>query len=115
MQEKKKFIPLCLIPIMIPTKKKTADQAIAPTKLCDQINQPTVFVGNGLDVYKDLFVSCLKENFLHNVPTNNLTVAASAGLIASRNLKKNLSDNLDSLMINYIRPSEAELNYTVSK
>jgi len=52
---------------------------------------------------------------LPNLPTNNLTVAASAGLIASRNLKKNLSNNLDSLMINYIRPSEAELNYTVSK
>ena len=96
-------------------QKKTADQAIAPKKLCDQINRPTVFVGNGLDVYKDIFVSCLKEKFLHNVPKNNLTVAASAGLIASRNLKKNLNNNLDSLMINYIRPSEAELNYTVSK
>jgi len=96
-------------------QKIIADQAIAPTKLCDQINQPTVFVGNGLDVYKDLLASSLKENFLHNVPKNNLTVAASAALIASRNLKKSLNNNLDSLLINYIRPSEAELNYTAPK
>ena len=96
-------------------KKITVDQAIAPTKLCDQIKQPTVFLGNGLVVYKELFISCLKEKFLHKLPTKNLTVAASAGLIASRNLKKNLSNNLDSLMINYIRPSEAEINYTVPK
>ena len=70
-----------------------------------------------LEVYKDFLISCLKENFTHNTPMNmkNLTVAASAGLIASRDLKKNLKYNLDSLMINYIRPSEAEINYTVSK
>ena len=96
-------------------QRKTPDQAMPPAKLCDQINQPTVFVGNGLEVYKDLFMSCLKDNFVDNSPMKNLTVAASAGLIASRNLKKNLNYNLDSLMINYIRPSEAELNYTVSK
>jgi len=96
-------------------QRKTPDQAMTPAKLCDQINQPTVFVGNGLEVYKDLFMSCLKDNFVDNSPMKNLTVAASAGLIASRNLKKNLNYNLDSLMINYIRPSEAELNYTVSK
>ena len=98
-----------------PYQRKTRDQAITPERLCDQITQPTVFVGNGLGVYKDTFISCLKENYVHNTPMKNLTVAASAGLIASRNLKKNLSYKLDSLMINYIRPSEAELNYTVSK
>ena len=95
-------------------QRKTPDQAITPAKLCNQMNQPTVFVGNGLEAYKDLFASCLKDNFVHNSPMKNLTVAASAGLIALRNLKKNLNYNLDSLMINYIRPSEAELNYTVS-
>jgi len=47
------------------------------------------------------------------VPTKNLTVAASAVLIA--NLKENLHYDLDSLMINYVRPSEAELNYTAPK
>ncbi len=92
--------------------RETADQAIAPINLCDQIKQPTAFVGNGLEVYKELFSSCLKKNFVHNVPLKKLTVAASAGLIAMRDLQNNLHYDLDSLKINYVRPSEAELNYT---
>ena len=92
--------------------RETADQAIKPKNLCDQIKQPTAFVGNGLEVYKELFTSCLQNNFVHNVPLKKLTVAASAGLIASRDLKKNLHYDLDYLTINYVRPSEAELNYT---
>ena len=93
--------------------RSTPDQAISAVDLCNQIKQPTVFVGNGLDIYKDIFTSCLKENFVNKVPKKNLTVAASAVLIA--NAQKNLHYELDSLMINYVRPSEAELNYTVPK
>ena len=93
--------------------RSTPDQAISAVDLCNQIKQPTVFVGNGLDIYKDIFISYLKENFVNKIPTKNLTVAASAVLIA--NAQKNLHYELDSLMINYVRPSEAELNYTVPK
>jgi tRNA threonylcarbamoyladenosine biosynthesis protein TsaB len=93
--------------------RSTLDQAISVVDLCNQIKQPTAFVGNGLDIYKDVFTSCLKENFINKVPTKNLTVAASAVLIA--NAQKNLHYELDSLMINYVRPSEAELNYSVPK
>jgi tRNA threonylcarbamoyladenosine biosynthesis protein TsaB len=92
--------------------RSTPDQAISAVDLCNQI-KPTVFVGNGLDIYKDIFTSCLKENFVNKVPKINLTVAASAVLIA--NAQKILHYELDSLMINYVRPSEAELNYTVPK
>ena len=93
--------------------RSTPDQAISATGLCDQITQPTAFVGNGLDVYRDVFTSCLKEKFVHNVPIKDLTVAASAVLIA--NVEENLHYDLDSLMINYVRPSEAELNFKASK
>ena len=93
--------------------RKTPDQAISAADLCDQIKQPTAFVGNGLDVYRDVFTSRLKDKFVHNVPLKNLTVAASAVLIA--NVEENLHYDLDSLMINYVRPSEAELNYKASK
>jgi tRNA threonylcarbamoyladenosine biosynthesis protein TsaB len=93
--------------------RTTPDQAISAADLCNQIKQPTTFLGNGLDIYKDVFATCLKENFINKVPKRNLTVAASAVLIA--NAQKNLHYELDSLMINYVRPSEAELNYTVPK
>ena len=53
-----------------------------------------------------------KEKCIHNAPLKKLTVAASASLIVSRDLKENFQTNLDSLTINYIRPSEAELNYS---
>ena len=92
--------------------RETPDQAIKPGELCDQIKQPTVFLGNGLVAYRELLSSRLKEKCIHYAPLKKLTVAASASLIASRNLKENLQNNLDSLTINYIRPSEAELNYS---
>lgn len=92
--------------------KNTSDQVITPQDLCEQINSPTAFVGNGLEVYKEIFTSSLKDNFVADVPTKNITVAASAGLIASRDLKNNLQYDLDQLTINYVRPSEAELNFT---
>ena len=95
--------------------RETGDQAITPAGLCEQINQPTAFVGNGLEVYGEFLKSRLKENFIQNAPNKNRTVAASAALIASRDLAKTLHYDLDSLTINYVRPSEAELNYTVSK
>ena len=92
--------------------KTTSDQVIAPRDLCEQINSPTAFVGNGLEVYREIFTSSLKDNFVADVPTKKITVAASAGLIASRDLKNNLQYDLDQLTINYVRPSEAELNFT---
>ena len=90
--------------------RSTPDQALSPGDLCEQIKQPTAFVGNGLDAYQDAFTSCLNENFIQNVPMKSLTVAASAVSIA-----ENLHYDLDSLIINYVRASEAELNYTVPK
>ena len=91
--------------------RETPDQAITPMELCDQIKKPTAFVGNGLVAYRELLSSRLRKKYMHNAPIKKLTVAASAVLIASRDFKKNLQNNLDSLTINYIRPSEAELNY----
>ena len=92
--------------------RETPDQAITPKELCDQIKKPTAFVGNGLVAYRELLSSRLRKKYMHNAPLKKLTVAASAVLIASRDLKNNLQNNLDSLTINYIRPSEAELNYS---
>ena len=91
--------------------RETPDQAITPRELCDQIKKPTVFVGNGLVAYRELLSSLLQNKYIHNAPLKKLTVAASAILIASRDFKKNLQNNLYSLTINYIRPSEAELTY----
>ena len=68
--------------------RETPDQAITPRELCDQIKKPTVFVGNGLVAYQELLSSLLKKNYIHNAPIKKLTVAASAILIASRDLKK---------------------------
>ena len=91
--------------------RETPDKAITPMELCDQIKKPTAFVGNGLVAYRELLSSRLRKKYMHNAPLKKLTVAASAVLIASRDFEKNLQNNLDSLTINYIRPSEAELNY----
>ena len=91
--------------------RETPDKAITPMELCDQIKKPTAFVGNGLVAYRELLSSRLRKKYMHNAPLKKLTVAASAVLIASRDFKKNLQNNLDSLTINYILSSEEELNY----
>ena len=91
-------------------KRLTPDRAVTPDQLCQEIEEPTVFIGNGLDSYGDLLASRLGNNFLP--AQNNLlyTVAACAARLAENHFDQEKLFDLDKLNIKYVRKSEAELN-----
>ena len=92
-------------------ERLTPDRALTPNQLCQEIKEPTIFIGNGLDSYNLLLTSQLGEKFLpiqHKYP---YTVAACAARIAEKRFENEKKINLDELNIKYVRKSEAELKF----
>lgn len=84
-------------------------QVISPEQLCEKINEPVVFMGDGVEVYGPLFRERL-AGLLREVPPGiYFPRAASIGLLASDKWQEN--DFADPTIVEpiYIRPSEAEL------
>ncbi len=94
--------------------RETPDQAVSPQELCDQTQEPTIFLGGGLEPYGETLSSQMGDRFIHQAQLKNQTVAASAAQIAFTKFKASPSFNLDDLAIHYVRKSEAELNRNIS-
>ena len=90
-------------------ERLSPDRALTPNQLCQEIKEPTVFIGNGLDSYGDFLASELKENFLSKPDNHLYTVAACAARIAEKRFESEKTNNLDSLRIKYVRKPEAEI------
>jgi tRNA threonylcarbamoyladenosine biosynthesis protein TsaB len=85
--------------------------AISPENLCEMIDEPVVFLGDGAALYGDLFREKLAD--LVKVPPANVYFprAATIGLLALEKWHKHeFLDPASSEPI-YIRLSEAELNF----
>ncbi len=93
--------------------RETPDQAVSPQELCDLTQEPTVFLGGGVEPYRDLLFSQLGENFIEQAPVKNQTIAASATLLAFNQFRATPCFDLDALTIHYVRKSEAELNSNI--
>jgi len=86
------------------------ESALAPEALCAAIEAPTLFIGNGVERYRDLFRKSLRDRFVEpEGPLKYSTAAGVARLAAPRFDTQNNFD-LNQLHINYIRKSEAELS-----
>jgi tRNA threonylcarbamoyladenosine biosynthesis protein TsaB len=92
----------------------TPDQAVSPQELCDLTQEPTIFLGGGLEPYGETLSSKLGDSFIDQAQIKNQTVAASAAQIAFNQFRNRPSFNLDTLAIHYVRKSEAELNRNIS-
>ena len=92
-------------------KRLTPDRALTPNQLCQEITDPTVFIGNGLDSYGSLLTSQLGGKFISNQNKCTDTVAACAARLAENRFKNKKTTNLDELTIKYVRKSEAELKF----
>jgi tRNA threonylcarbamoyladenosine biosynthesis protein TsaB len=90
-------------------ERLSLDRALTPYQLCQEIKEPTVFIGNGLDSYGDFLASELNENFLSKSENHLYTVAACAARIAEKRFESEKTNDLDSLRIKYVRKPEAEL------
>lgn len=87
-----------------------AEQVIKPAELLDEINEETLFVGNGAMVYRRVIMEKLPEKACFAPAYLNFPRAAAAAALALREWESGRICSADQLMPNYLRPSEAELN-----
>ncbi len=96
--------------------KLSDDRVIAPEKLIDEIDEETVFLGDGSMLYGDLIREKLREK-AHFAPLNLLYPRATA--ISSLALQVIKEDQVppqsDLFRPLYVRPPEAEVNYPSQK
>ena len=92
-------------------ERLTPDRAITPSQLCQEIKEPTVFVGTGLDSYSSLLNTQLGGNFIPTQSKCADTLAACAARLAQNCFENKKTTNLDKLTIKYVRKSEAELKF----
>lgn len=90
--------------------RQIPDSALSPQDLIKHISEPTVFVGQGLEVYEDYLSNSLKSNFVKAYKKNPNSVAGNAGIFALNNFELLKETNLDRLTIQYARKPEAEMN-----
>ncbi|CBE68613.1 MAG: tRNA (adenosine(37)-N6)-threonylcarbamoyltransferase complex dimerization subunit type 1 TsaB [Candidatus Methylomirabilis oxygeniifera] len=87
----------------------TDDTAVAPERLFSQIQEPTVFLGDGLVSYEGLVQSQLKELALFPPLAGCGGRAAAVAELGRRRLLQGHREDLAHLAPKYLRPSEAEL------
>ncbi len=93
-----------LIPVM-------DEAALSPDTLIGRIQEPTVFTGDGLAVYADLFKGRLKELALFPPFSQRGGRAAAVAELGRRRLLQGQRDEISDLAPRYLRPSEAELKH----
>jgi tRNA threonylcarbamoyladenosine biosynthesis protein TsaB len=90
--------------------REAPDQAVSPHELCHLTQEPTVFLGGGIEPYRDILSENLGSNFIDEAPVKNQTIAASAAQLVFKKFQTSPCFDLDALTIHYVRKSEAELN-----
>lgn len=90
-------------------KRLSEDRVFPPEALRDLVTEPTVFIGSGIQTYGAMLSACLGDLYIVEPGPCKHSLAASAALLASDRFDLEKSFSLDSLQINYIRKSEAEI------
>ncbi len=84
-----------------------APRALSIEELCETINEKTLFVGDGVNVYKDKIIEICKENAVFAPPHLMLQKAASIAYRASI-ASENEYLTPEALEVIYLRKSQAE-------
>ncbi|MBI5057955.1 MAG: tRNA (adenosine(37)-N6)-threonylcarbamoyltransferase complex dimerization subunit type 1 TsaB [Nitrospirae bacterium] len=91
--------------------KVLPETAISPAELLQKINGPTVFMGEGVKIYKGLILDTVKEFAVFAPPSRMSPSASTVAEIAVEKLKEGITADTVSLAPFYIRKSEAELRW----
>jgi len=92
-------LPECIMP----------DTALSPDNLINKIKEPTIFLGDGIKVYGNLIKDMLKDTAVI-APAHLWQIkASSVGLLAWKKFKSGNIESPESIRLNYLRPSEAEI------
>ncbi len=91
----------------------SADQVVAPDKLAEMIDEPTVLAGPAVAVYKEVFT---KNSLIRVLPaTLSHPRALYVGLLAEQMLVNGVRSNPALISPKYVRASEAEITLQMKR
>ena len=85
------------------------DTALAPEALCHLIRKPTLFLGDALEAYGEVFRGLLGEKLVLPPVASRAARPACVAELGRQRLLRGEADPSESLVPRYLRPSEAEL------
>ena len=91
------------------TKRLTPYMSLSPEKLLQQIGEKTIFLGDGLRLYKDLILRRMGDLALFAPVGLSLPKGASIARIALSMYQNGYRENLFRLSPKYVRKSDAEI------
>jgi len=92
-------------------EKMTADIAVDPSALAGMITQKTVFLGDGVNRYRELLMKQLGELYNEAPIPLQLPRASNVAMLALKRLEKGDTDDPFTMIPRYIRKSEAEIRW----
>ncbi len=84
---------------------------LSPEKLLSFIREKTLFLGDGLKPYGEYLAKALREKFIPAPPHLAHARPATVGYLGWKRILRNETNDPQSLLPIYLRPSEAELKF----
>jgi tRNA threonylcarbamoyladenosine biosynthesis protein TsaB len=91
--------------------KTSPEMVLSPRDLCQYINEPVLFLGDGIEVYRDFFKQGLKDEAFFVAEGRRGPVGACVALLAFEKMKEGQTEDIGSIKPRYIRRSEAEIRW----
>lgn len=92
--------------------KATSEMVLPPEKLAIHMDGPCFFIGDGAILYKDILSNTFKNAAFFAPQQQNYIRAHTVALIAFERFKIGDTDDLSSLVPQYIRKSDAERKFS---
>ena len=92
-------------------EKMSEDWVLSPEDLCSRISEKTIFLGNGGEIYREVFKERLGSRALLAPPEFSLPRAVNVARLSLLGFQKGLTLDLFSFTPIYLRRSEAEVHY----
>ncbi len=96
-------------------EKISEDWVIAPEELCSRIKEQVIFLGNGLEVYGEIFREKLGPRVFFAPPEISLPRALQVARLSLPPFREGRTLNLFSFAPVYLRRSEAEIHREASR
>jgi tRNA threonylcarbamoyladenosine biosynthesis protein TsaB len=92
-------------------KRLSTYMAIPPEDLVKKIEEPTIFLGNGVKTYREFLLSALPSLVIFPPAPLHLSHGSTVAKLGSKLLEKGESLDISVFTPIYVRPSEAEIKW----
>jgi tRNA threonylcarbamoyladenosine biosynthesis protein TsaB len=92
--------------------QQNPEMVLSPEKLVLQIDGPSVFIGDGAILYKDILINTFKNAAYFLPPQQNYIRAHTVAILAFERFQNCDTDSLSELVPRYIRQSDAERKFS---